>query len=320
MINAAIIGLGGWGRRLVQSVQGKSERIRFTAAVVRTPEKVAPFAAENDIRLGSDLGEVLDDPTIDTVVVSSAAGVHASQGLAVIKAGKPVMVVKPLALTAADAEMLRAEANRAGLVLALGYNRCFLPANGELRSRVAGGDLGTPLHAEGNFCVDRHLHLTEDDWKADSTQSLSGSLADHMLYEMIRMFGPVAELHAYASGRAGALIKDTTAVLLRFENGASGLLTAIGATANFFRLHVFGTKGWAEVRGTDQLTFQPVGGEVQEKVFPAYQCERAELEALADAIEGKARYPITPDEAVDAVAALEAIDRSAREGGPVSLG
>ncbi len=319
MINAAIIGLGGWGRRLVQSVQGKSERIRFTAAVVRTPEKVAPFAAENDIRLGSDLGEVLDDPTIDTVVVSSANGVHASQGLAVIKAGKPVMVIKPLALTTADAEMLRAEANRAGLVLALGYNRCFLPANGELRARVAGGDLGTPLHVEGNFCVDRYLHLTGDDWKADSTQSLPGSLADHMLYEMIRMFGTVAEVHTYASNRAGALIKDTAAVLLRFENGASGLLTAIGATADLFRLHVFGTKGWAEVRGTGQFTFKPVGGESEEKTFPAFDTQRAQLEALADAIEGKAPYPITPDEAVQAVAALDAIGRSALDGGPVSI-
>ena len=319
MLDAAIIGRGGWGRRLVQSVQGKSERIRFTAAVVRTPEKVDPFAAEHDIRLGSDLGEVLDDPTIDTVVVSSAAGVHASQGLAVIKAGKPVMVIKPLALTTADAEMLRAEANRAGLVLALGYNRCFLPANGELRARVAAGELGMPRHAEGNFCVDRYLHLSVGDWKADNTQSPPGSLADHMLYEMIRMFGPVAEVHAYASDRAGLLIKDTTAVLLRFENGASGLLTAIGATANLFRLHVFGTKGWAEVRGTGQFTFQPIGGESEEKVFPAFDTERAEMEALADAIEGKAPYPITPDESVQAVAAIEAMGRSAEEGGPVSI-
>jgi predicted dehydrogenase len=320
VINAAIIGLGGWGKRLVTSVSGKSDRIQFTAAVVRHPDKVAPFAAEHDIRLGADLGEVLDDPTIDTVVVSSAAGVHAEQGLAVIKSGKPVMIVKPLALTAQDAEMLRAEANRAGLVLALGYNRCFLPANGELRARVAAGDLGTPLHAEGNFCVDRYLHLTEGDWKADNSQSISGSLADHMLYEMIRMFGPVAEVHTYASERAGALIKDTAAVLLRFENGASGLLTAIGATANLFRLHVFGTEGWAEVRGTGQFTLQPVGGESEDKTFPAFEAERAQMEALADAIEGKAPYPFTPDQAVQAVAALEAIGRSAMEGGPVTVG
>ena len=321
MINAAIIGLGGWGQRLVRSIQGKSERIKFGAAVVRTPDKVAAFASEHEMRLGSDLGAVLDDPTIDAVVVSSAAGVHAGQGLEVIKAGKPAMVIKPLALTKPEAEMLRAEANRAGLVLALGYNRCFLPANAELRSRVASGDLGTPLHAEGNFCVDRYLHLTEGDWKADSSQALAGSLADHMLYEMIRMFGAVAEVHTFAANRAGALISDTAAVLLRFENGVTGQLTAIGATADLFRLHVFGTKGWAEVRGTGQFTCRPVGSRSdEEKTFPAFEAERAQLEAFADAIEGKSPYPFTPDEAVAAVAALEAIGRSAEEGRPIAIG
>ena len=53
-------------------------------------------------------------------------------------------------------------------------------------------------------------------WKADNRQSPPGALTDHMLYELIRMFGPVAELHAYAGDRAGLVtLKDTTATLLR---------------------------------------------------------------------------------------------------------
>lgn len=320
MIDAAIIGLGGWGRRLVNSVQGKSDRIRFTAAVVRRPERVSDFAAEHDISVGSDLDAVLNDDAIATVVVSSAAGVHASQGLAAIKAGKPAMVIKPLALSSADANALRDAAKESGQVLALGYNRCFLPANDELRRLVADGDLGTPLHAEGNFCVNRYPFVDADDWKADEEQTPPGALTDHMLYEMIRMFGTVAEVTAHAGDRAGLpTLKDTTATLLRFENGVTGSLTAIGATADLLRLQVFGTRGWAEIRGTSDFTVRYTEGEGEEKTFPKTDPERAELEALADAIEGKAAFPVTPDQAAHSVAVLEAIRRSTAEGKTVSV-
>jgi predicted dehydrogenase len=320
VINAAIIGLGGWGRKLVSSVQGKSDRIRFSAAVVRTPEKVQDFATDQGMALGTDLDAVLGDDTVDTVVVSSAAGVHASHGLAVIRAGKPVMVIKPLALSLADADELRDEADRAGVILALGYNRCFLPANAELRRLVASGALGTPLHAEGNFCVDRYGHVAPGDWKGDSRQSPPGALTDHMLYEMIRMFGPVAEVHAHAGNRAGlATLTDTTATLLRFENGATGLLTAIGTTADLLRLQVFGTKGWAEVRGMNDLTIAYTEGEGETKSFPKFEAERAQLEGFADAVEGKAAFPVTPEQAAHSVAVLEAIRKSAEGGAPVSI-
>lgn len=320
MINAAIIGLGGWGRRLVNSVHGKSDRIKFTAAVVRRPERVADYAGEQGIALGSDLDAVLGDAAIDTVVVSSAAGVHAAQGLEVIRAGKPVMVIKPLALNAADAMQLRDEAASRGQILALGYNRCFLPANAELRRVVAEGELGTPLHAEGNFCVDRYGSVDSDDWKADPEQSPPGGLTDHMLYEMIRMLGPVAEVTARSGTRAGLpTLKDTTATLLRFENGATGLLTAIGTTADMLRLQVFGTKGWAAVEGVGNYTLRRTEGEGEEQTFPKFDAERAELEAFADAIDGKAEFPVTAEQAAHSVVVLEAIRKSATDGGTISL-
>jgi len=320
VINAAIIGLGGWGRRLVDSVHGKSERIRFTSAVVRRPERVAEYAEAHGIAVGSDLDAVLADRSIDTVVVSSAAGVHGSQGLQVIRAGKPVMVIKPLALNSAEANELRDEAASRGQILALGYNRCFLPANAELRRVVAEGELGTPLHAEGNFCVDRYGSIDSDDWKADPEQTPPGGLTDHMLYEMIRILGPVAEVTARSGNRAGLpTLKDTTATLLRFENGATGLLTAIGTTADLLRLQVFGTKGWATVEGVGDFKLRRTDGKGEEKTFPKFDAERAELEALADAVEGKAAFPVTAEQAAHSVAVLEAIRKSAIGGGTVSL-
>ena len=139
MLNVGIVGLGGWGRRLVESVQGKSDRLRFAAAVTGTPAKAETFATKHGLKVSGDLASMLADPSIDAVVSSGPAGLHAAHSLAALEAGKPVLAVKPMALKRADAEALRTAAKKHGVLLALGYNRCFFPAIAELRRRVAGG-------------------------------------------------------------------------------------------------------------------------------------------------------------------------------------
>src|ERR687894_305396 len=111
MINAAIVGLGRWGQNLVNSVQGKSDKIRFVAGVLRHPEKAREYAERNGIVLHSDLNAVLQDPAIDAIVLATPHTVHAEQILAATRAGKPVFTEKPFTLTATDArEAVRAAA------------------------------------------------------------------------------------------------------------------------------------------------------------------------------------------------------------------
>jgi predicted dehydrogenase len=321
MLNVGIIGLGGWGCRLVEAVQGKSDRIRFAAAVTGTPAKSEAFAAKHGLKLGNDLTSMLADASIDAVVSTGPAGLHAAHSLAALEAGKPVLAVKPMALTRADAEALRAAAQKHGVLLALGYNRCFFPAVAELRRRVAAGDLGTLLHMEGNFCVNRYFKLKPGtDWKTDTSQVLAGALADHPLYAMIELLGPVAEVVSHGSTRATKLpIADATATLLRFASGASGLLTAIGATATYERTTVFGSKGWAEIRHGEQFVFQSIEGEASSIDYPESDPEKAELEAFAAAVTGEKPFPVTVDDAVHGVAVLEAMDRAAKTGQAVKI-
>jgi predicted dehydrogenase len=197
-----------------------------------------------------------------------------------------------------------------------------LPAIAELRHRVAAGDLGTLLHVEGDFCVDRFFKLRADsgDWKTDATQVLPGALADHPLYLSIELMGPITEVHATASRRAiAAPIMDTTAVLLRFRSGGSGLLTAIGATANYERLTVFGSKGWAEVRDGWHFAFRPLEGKNTATDYAKIDTERAEMEAFATAVAGTKPFPVPVDDAVHSAAVLEAMGQSAAIGRPVAI-
>ena len=321
MLKVGLIGLGGWGRRLVEAVQGKSGRIRFVAAATGTPAKREAFASQHGIKLSGDLKTMLADPSVEAVISAGPAGLHAAHSLASLEAGKHVLAVKPMALKRADAEALRTAASKHGKLLALGYNRCFFPAVADLRRRVAAGELGTLLHMEGNFCVDRYFKLKPGaDWKTDSSQVLAGALADHPLYAMIELLGPVAEVVSHASTRATKLpIADATATLLRFASGASGFLTAIGATATYERTTVFGSKGWAEIRHGEQFTFQPLDGKATTTDYPAADPEKAELEAFAAAVTGEMPFPVKVDDAVHGVAVLEAIDRAAKTGQAVKI-
>jgi len=251
-LNAAIIGVGRFGQRLVNSVQGKSDAICFGAGVTRTLEKAKDFASQRGISLSADYDTVLSDPAIEAVVIASPNSLHVPQTLAAIEAGKHVFTIKPLALNRKDADAARAAAEQAGLVLAMGYSRGFLPGMDELRRRVRAGALGQLLHVEGNFCANRFADYRPGMWKASAEEAPPGILGDHMLYEMVELLGPVAEVHTQGLRlKVQVDIADTTSTLLRFKGGQSGFLAGIGVTADLERLHVF----WHGGVGRDSRSF-----------------------------------------------------------------
>jgi len=145
--------------------------------------------------------------------------------------------------------------------------------------------------------------------------SQPGSLADHMLYTMIELVGPVANLSVQAANLAAPVeMSDTVTVSMRFASGASGGLTALGVTPVFQRLHLFGTEGWAEIRNNRRFEFRPLKGEGAVIDFPAFDALKCQLESFAAAVTGEAPFPVSAEDAVAGVAALEAMGRSAKSG------
>src|SRR5277367_6965595 len=99
MIDAAIVGLGRWGKTLVEAVQGKSDKIRFTRAVSRDPAQHRDFLETHHLLAGSSFAEVLADKSTDAVVLATPHTQHVDEVIAAAKAGKAVFCEKPLALT-----------------------------------------------------------------------------------------------------------------------------------------------------------------------------------------------------------------------------
>jgi predicted dehydrogenase len=142
MIDAAIIGLGRWGKTLVEAVQGRSDRLHFTRAVSRNPEPHRDFAAKHGLELVTEPAPVVADRSIDAVVIATPHSLHRDQIIAVAKAGKAVFCEKPLTLNKADAVRAIDACREAGVVLGIGTDKRFFPSLRELLRLVKGGDLG----------------------------------------------------------------------------------------------------------------------------------------------------------------------------------
>ena len=321
MLNAAIIGLGRWGQVLVDSVQGRSESIQFTAAVTRTPSKAQAFADKHGLPLGDDYAAVLNDPSINAIVLATPHTQHADQIIAAAEAGKHVFVEKPFTVTKSSAEAAVAAAEKAGVVLALGHNRRFLPSTGELQARLQAGDLGKIMHVETNFSGSGALSYTRENWRNDLQESPAGGMGAmgiHMVDMMIHLFGCIREVQTVSVRRVIDLdVDDTTSILFRFEDGMTGYLGTFAATVTTRRIEVFGSQGSIEVRDEYHFTYRPLEGEPERIDYPDFDKEEAELEAFAAAVAGERAYPIRTDEAIHGVAVFEAIAESAATGKPV---
>src|SRR5471032_2768504 len=198
MINAAVIGLGRWGKNIVESVQGKSKRLHFIRGVSKEPELVRDFAAAKGFKLSSDFDEAVADRSVRAVFLATPHSLHIEQIAAVAKAGKPVWCEKPLALTRAEAARAVAATQKAGVPFALGNNkRCFSSMR-ELKRVVFDGMIGEVMHIEGNF-TNEHSTRVLGGWRDDPRESPGGGMTGaglHVIDAFVNLAGPIATVDA----------------------------------------------------------------------------------------------------------------------------
>lgn len=322
MIRAAIVGLGWWGQNLVNAVR-ESRAIRFTLAHTRT--SAPPFCAEAGLRWVGSLDEVLADPAIDAVVFATPHTQHAAQVIATARAGKAVFVEKPFTLSLRDADAAMDAASRAGVPLAVGFNRRFHPSMARLRALVRDGGLGTLVTLSAEQTALHGLALTQEAWRAQPQEAPGGAMTAigvHLVDGMIDLAGPVTEVIARVARRA-AIADDTTDLLLRFASGASGHIFCSTVATPHYRMAAYGTGGFAEILGHPMATFRHVAsipGEHRVAAAPTVvetpgvNMLTAELEAFAAAVAAGTPFPTPMTEIRHGVAVFEAVLRAAASG------
>jgi predicted dehydrogenase len=232
-------------------------------------------------------------------------------------------VEKPFTLTRDDAERAIEACRTAGITLHVGFNRRYAPAYADMKRRVAAGEIGTLRHVEGNFSGPPSYQIAPGNWRSNRVESPGGSMTArgcHVLDAMVHLAGLATEVFAISERKQLDIdVDDTTSCLLRFAGGASGTLATLHAATRFYRIHAFGSKGALELRGDTELDWSDLDGNIQRLSFEPIDKERAELEAFADAIAGKAKFVIAPEEIVNVVAGTEAVVESARAGKVVKI-
>jgi predicted dehydrogenase len=323
MLGAAICGAGRWGTRLIESVQGKSSKIGFVAAVTRNPADKRPLADRFGLALTASYADVLADPNIDAVVLCTPHSQHAAEIIAAAKARKHVFCEKPFTLTRGDAEAAIAACKAASITLHVGFNRRYAPAYIDMTRRIATGEIGKLRHIEGQFSGPPSYQIEPGNWRSNQTESPGGSMTArgvHVVDSMVHIAGLVDTVFAFSTRlQLDIDVDDTTSCLLRFAGGATGYLGTLHATSAFYRIHVFGSKGALEMRSENELLASDLKGNVQRITFDAADKERAELEAFADAVSNGVKYVIAPEEIVNTAAVTEAIVASSHSGKSVSI-
>jgi predicted dehydrogenase len=330
MLNVAVAGMGWWGRIIVPQLK-KSRKINVRTVVEPNTAAIADFAKLHEVEHAADLQAVLRDPAIHGVVLCTPHTLHTEQIIAVANAGKHVFCEKPLSMTRADVLRAIQAVNDNKVTLAVGHERRFEPPILEAMRVVRSGEIGTPLQIEANFNQDKFLALAPDNWRLSGKEAPAGPMTAtgiHLLDLSVGVFGEAERVYASVRQLGSQLANgDTLAILVTFKSGGHALISAILATPFDGRFAVYGSKGWVEVRDKAHpespegwvLTKVLRGGARTVQEFPPASIVLANLEAFADAAEGRAPYPVPQSQMIANISALEAIFKSAASGAIVDV-
>jgi len=218
------VGLLGAGAIAAEHVDGirATPWLELVAIAERDPaRRVAAGSLEPEARLVEGVGELAADDRVDLVVVSTPPNSHADLAAQLLSAGKHVVVEKPMALSASEADRLLAEADATGRSLSVYQNRHFDPDFAAIEQLVRSGSLGELFHLEafvggfGHPC---------NQWHSD--QEVSGGVAfdwgAHYLEQVLSLFdAPVDHVRASAHKRRwwDVTNADQLRLTLRFADG-----------------------------------------------------------------------------------------------------
>ena len=250
---------------------------------------------------------------------------HFEQVCAAARAGKHVYCEKPFTLDLASALEAVRICEETGVTLGVAFTHRLHPAMRQLYEIVRGGELGTILHATGNYSHNWLPPSEPTGWRALPASSPAGTLfftgnGVHTLDALIGLFGRVVQADAKGQRRVptGDLL-DVVSAYVHFESGPAAAITSVHGTPSIWRIEVFGTEGWAEVRDWHTLTVKKRGDVVRSLTFPPAPVLKDGLESFATAVRKEGSHFVSIDDVLAGVAAYEAIIASLKCGSSIRV-
>lgn len=329
-LRALVVGLGEMGR-LHASCLAATPLAEL--AGVCDPSATALATGPPGVPTYRSLAEALAaDRRCDAAIISTPPDRHREPIGEALAGGLAVLCEKPLAATREDANALVALAAGASGRLAVGHLRRFDPRFLAVQAAIADGRIGRPLEIHGAIACPR-----ADAQRLAGSVSLALELAVHDLDAIRWLTGePIVRVYAEALDAFPTPGPDAVVTTVRTQGGAVASLHHSWALPDDsgidweFRFRVAGTDGVAEIDGRDRgLSIHPARGgqpiHPDTVLWPADG--RGEIGgALRDEVacfvrwaRGDVDWPVTPEEARDAVVTALAVDQSLATGAPVQL-
>lgn len=337
-IGVGLIGYGLAGRAFHAPYIRATPGMALRAIVTRDPAKV--HADLPDMPVVPDVAALLAEPGIDLVVVASPDPLHAPHAIAVLEAGKHVLIDKPFATSLADARRVAEAGETSGKLVTVFQNRRWDADFGTLRRLIADGSLGEIVQFESHF--DRWRPTPTGLWKEAREGGAWLDLGPHLVDQAVLLFGrPAGVSLDLATLRGGAPSPDYFHAVLRYERHRVILHATKLAAQHGLRFAVHGTRASWIKHGSDPqeaatLAGRTPGGEdwgadpIQGALTigdtgDTYSVpnERGDYrifwQALADAIHGNGANPVPASEAIAVMEVLDAGLRSAANRAEIAL-
>jgi predicted dehydrogenase len=323
-LRVACIGIGWWSDVLADAI-ARSGKLAIAACYTRSPDKRAAFAAKYGCRAEPSYEAILADPAIEAIINTTPNDAHLATTGAAAAAGKHVFLDKPIANTVSDGRAITAVCAKAGVVLALGYQRRRESQFRWLRAQIDAGVLGQLVNAEANISRDRLGKIDLSSWRYQAAGMPGGVMLQigiHYADVLEYLMGPITAV----SGRLARLVlpgdnPDVASLILEHANGALSTLNASYASASeYYLMNVYGKEATACYDMHNGLRLIKRGS-AQPVPVPCNTNDTIveQLEEFAAAIRGNGKPEVGGEYGTASLAVIRAGILSAREGRRVQL-
>lgn len=328
VVGVGVIGCGLIGKRRAKQVVA-NDGSRLIAVTDTTAEAARATAAELGCNAAENWRALIAAPPVDAVIVSTPNAFLAEISIAALRAGKHVLLEKPMGRNIAEARRIADAAQQAERVVKVGFNHRYHPAIAEAHALFRAGEIGTFINARGRYGHGGRPGY-EREWRGNPELAGGGELTDQGVH-LLDLFHWFAGEPVSVFGAIQRAIwpieplEDNGFAVLRYASGSTALLhTSWTQWKNLFSLEIFGTAGALVVDGlggsygTETLTIhrrRPEGGapETSQRSFEGPdESWQAEWQDFLGALRGEG-FLGTAADGVAVMAALDAIYRSAAE-------
>ncbi len=257
-LRLAIIGVNGIGRVHARAALATGA-VEITACVARTRASAASFADEFKVGFATTSKlAVANRPDVDAAVICTPNKHHAPYALALLRAGKDVLIEKPMAMNASEAAGVAQSARRFGRVCMVGHMWRFDHEVRYLREVVASGAIGEVVKTKGYGI---HVGWGPSGWFVNKRLAGGGALADmgvHAIDTTRFVLGDPAPARVYAtlgSHYGDYEVDDTGIIMITWKTGATSIIESGWRQPHADRAYagtqVFGTAGYASTFPTE---------------------------------------------------------------------